>query len=153
MDRQVGASDGNLVLDLFVLHQRVGDLMEGTLEGTGVRPAEFAVHSQLGIAAMTPRELSARLGVTASTLTGHLASLERRGHTRRVANPADGRSYQVELTAAGRRVLEECQERFRTMLEEFGAALEVDVDEARALLVHLDRVAERVAARLVVPPQ
>ena len=48
--RQVGAPDGNLVLDLFVLQQRIGELMELALAGTGVRPAEYAVYSQLGIA-------------------------------------------------------------------------------------------------------
>ena len=87
--RQVGASDGNVLLDLFVLQQRIGELMEVALAGTGVRPAEYAVYSQLGIAAMTPRELGARLGVTPSTLTGHLTALERRGHARRTPNPDD----------------------------------------------------------------
>lgn len=58
--RQVGAPDGNLVLDLFVLHQRIGALLDDALAGTGVRPAEYAVYSQLGIDAMTPRELTAR---------------------------------------------------------------------------------------------
>ena len=87
--RQVGVEDGNLVLDLFVLHQRIGALLEHALRGTGVRPAEYAVYSQLGIDAMTPRLLSDRLGVTASTLTGHLAAIERRGHLRRDTDPDD----------------------------------------------------------------
>lgn len=148
MERQIGEPDGNLVLDLFVLHQRVGDLMEATLDGTGVRPTEFAIYSQLGIAPMTPRRLTARLGAPASTLTGHLATLERRGHTRRRSNPADGRSYEVELTEQGRRVLQACQMRFRSMLDQLDAAVEVDVTEARTLLAHLDRIAAQVAERL-----
>lgn len=148
MDRQIGVPDGNLVLDLFVLHQRVGELMSATLDGTGVRPAEYAVYSQLGLAAMTPRELTARLGVTASTLTGHLAALQRRGHTRRRSNAADGRSYEVELTASGRRTLEACRLRFRSMLTRLDDAVEVDVTETRALLAHLDRVVAEVAGQL-----
>lgn len=44
----------------FVLHQQIGALLDDALTGTGVRPAEYAVYSQLGIDAMTPRELTAR---------------------------------------------------------------------------------------------
>ena len=150
-DRQIGVPAGNLVLDLFVLHQRVGDLMEATLHGTGVRPAEFAVYSQLAGGPSTPRELRARLGVTASTLTGHLAALERRGHIRRIANPADGRSHSAELTASGRRTLTACQVRFREMLGELDATLDLDVDATRELLVRIDRAAAEVAARLGGP--
>jgi DNA-binding MarR family transcriptional regulator len=140
-ERQVGAADGNVVLDLFVLQQRIGELMGSALAGTGVRPAEYAVYSQLGIAAMTPRDLGARLGVTPSTLTGHLAALERRGHARRTANPADGRSARVELTAAGRATLATCRRGFRRMLRAFEAALPVPPDDVRALLVGLDAAA------------
>src|SRR5690242_17596471 len=137
-ERQVGASDGNVVLDLFVLQQRVGELMELALDGTGVRPAEYAVYSQLGIAAMSPRQLSARLGVTASTLTGHLAALERRGHVRKVRHPDDGRSYEVELTRAGRSTLESCRTGFRAMLDRLESALTVPVPDVRATLVEIE---------------
>jgi DNA-binding MarR family transcriptional regulator len=139
--RQVGAADGNVVLDLFVLQQRIGELMEVALAGTGVRPAEYAVYSQLGIAAMTPRELGARLGVTPSTLTGHLAALERRGHARRTANPADGRSAVVELTDEGRATLTTCRRGFRRILAALEEALPVPPDEVRALLLGIDAAA------------
>jgi DNA-binding MarR family transcriptional regulator len=90
-ERQVGVPDGNLVLDLFVLGQRIGELMELALRGTETRPSEYAVYSQLAIGPMTPRELSARLGLTPSTLTGHLDALARRQHVSRSPNPQDGR--------------------------------------------------------------
>ena len=147
-DRQIGSADGNVVLDLFVLQQRIGELMEVALAGTGVRPAEYAVYSQLGIAAMTPRELGARLGVTPSTLTGHLAALERRGHARRTANPADGRSALVELTRDGRATLTTCRRGFRRMLATLEEALPVPPDEVRALLVGVDAAAAATVARL-----
>jgi len=120
--RQVGAPDGNLVLDLFVLQQRIGELMELALAGTDVRPAEYAVYSQLGIAPMTPRELCGRLGVTPSTLTGHVEALARREHVTRVRDPLDGRSYRLELTREGRRTLTECRRGFRRMLTRLTAA-------------------------------
>ena len=123
--RQVGAPGGNVVLDLFVLQQRIGELMEQALAGTDVRPAEYAVYSQLAIAPMTPSELCARLGVTPSTLTGHAAALTRRGHVVRVRDEHDGRSYRLELTAEGRRVLGECRRGFRRMLRRLTSALDV----------------------------
>ena len=147
-ERQVGVSDGNVVLDLFVLQQRIAELMELALAGTGVRPAEYAVYSQLGIEPMTPRELGSRLGVTPSTLTGHLAALERRGHLRKVAHPEDRRSYRVELTGSGRRTLERCRTGFRSMLGRLEADLERPVPEVRRVLAELERTAAGVAAGL-----
>lgn len=148
LDRQIDSADGNVVLDLFVLQQRIGELMEAALAGTAVRPAEYAVYGQLGIAAMTPRELGARLGVTPSTLTGHLAALERRGHARRTANPADGRSFVVELTREGRATLTACRRGFRRMLAALEAALPVPPDEVRALLADVDAAAAATVAGL-----
>lgn len=147
-ERQVGADDGNVVLDLFVLQQRVGELMELALAGTGVRPAEYAVYSQLGIATMTPRRLGGRLGLTASTLTGHLAALERRGHVRKAPHPDDGRSYEVELTRAGRSTLETCRTGFREMLERLESALATPVTDVRATLLELETAAAAVAEDL-----
>jgi DNA-binding MarR family transcriptional regulator len=147
-ERQVGASDGNVVLDLFVLQQRIGELMEAALAGTGVRPAEYAVYSQLGIAAMTPRELGARLGVTPSTLTGHLAALERREHARRTTNPADRRSAVVELTRDGRATLVACRRGFRRMLSALESRLPDPVDEVRGMLLRIDAAAADSLASL-----
>lgn len=144
--RQVGAPDGNLVLDLFVLHQRIGALLDDALAGTGVRPAEYAVYSQLGIDAMTPRELTARLGVTASTLTGHLAAIEGRGHVRRRTDAADRRSRLLVLTASGRSTLEKCRARFRAAVEALYDELDLDVDRAREVLREIDRAAAEVVA-------
>lgn len=144
--RQVGVADGNLVLDLFVLQQRIGALLDGALAGTGVRPAEYAVYSQLAIDAMTPRELTARLGVTPSTLTGHLAAIEGRGHLRRETDADDRRSRRLVLTAEGRRVREECRQLFKAAVDSLYAELQVDADRARDILREIDRAAERVIA-------
>lgn len=148
--RQVGVADGNVVLDLFVLDQRIGELLEAALDGTGVRPAEFAVYSQLGIDVMTPRELTARLGVTPSTLTGHLAALERRADIRRVTDPEDRRRHRLELTDSGRRRLAECRERFALALRSLEAEADVDVRVLRDGLRELDRAADVVTRRLAV---
>ncbi len=146
--RQVGGPDGNVVLDLFVLHQRVGDLMEVALDGTGIRPAEYAVYSQLAAAALTPRELSARLGVTPSTLTGLLEALARRDHIVRERDPADGRSYRVRLTDAGRDQHRNALAGFRRMLGHYESRLPVEPSVVRELLTTLDQTAARVVDEL-----
>jgi len=138
-ERQLAVPDGNLVLDLFVLHQRVAEFMEVALAGTGVRPSEFAVYSQLGVAGpMTPREISRRLGLTASTLSGILAAIERRGDVRRRDNPDDGRSYRVELTADGKDRLRACRTSFRKALRRLEQALPQPAAELRAGLLAID---------------
>lgn len=142
-ERQIGTPDGNLVLDLFVLQQRIGELMTTALAGTGVRPAEYAVYSQLGLGPTTARELTARLGVTPSTLTGHLAAIERRGHLQRSANPSDGRSHVLVLTPAGDEVRERCRRAFAHMLDRLDDELEVEADDVRRMLGRLDAAASR----------
>lgn len=96
--RQVGQPGGNFVLDLYALNQRIGVLLESVLAGQGMTAAEYAVYGQLDVAPMTPTQLSQRLGVRASALSGHLAVLQRRGHTRRAVDTSDRRSYRLELT-------------------------------------------------------
>ena len=50
------------------------------------------------------RELSADTGIRATTLTGVLDRLERRGYLVRELDPADRRSFRLTLTAPGRAV-------------------------------------------------
>jgi DNA-binding MarR family transcriptional regulator len=147
-DRQLAVAEGNLVLDLFVLQQRVGELMEVALSGTGVRPAEYAVYSQLGTASLTPREISLRLGLTASTLSGILGAIGRRGDVRRRDNPDDGRSYRVELTPAGRARLRTCRTAFRAALRELESALPRPAEELRAGLAAIDEATARAITAL-----
>ncbi|MEO7069779.1 MAG: MarR family transcriptional regulator [Nostocoides sp.] len=146
--RVVGTADGNILLDLFVVEQRVGQLLDAALTGTGVRAAEYAVFSQLGAAALTPGELGARLGTTKSTLAGHLTALERRGLLCRRPHPADGRSHLLELTAGGRRTLEQCRARFRATLAVFESELQHPPAAARVMLLDVDEALARALERL-----
>jgi DNA-binding MarR family transcriptional regulator len=56
---------------------------------------------------LTPGEVAARLTVTSATVTGLLDTLEQRGLVRRVRHPTDRRSVHVEITAAGRKLIDE----------------------------------------------
>lgn len=141
--RQVGAPGGNIVLDLYVLNQRIGELLESVLAHRGVTPAEYAVYSQLGISALTPSELNRRLGLKASTLSGHLAALRRRGHTRQITDAADRRSYRVELTPAGHQCLQTCRPLFRDALDRLHGNLELDLADVRRMLAAIDSAAQQ----------
>jgi DNA-binding MarR family transcriptional regulator len=138
---QLGAPEGNLVLDVYVLNQRIGALLDTALASTGVTPAEYAVYSQLGSGPLTPGELSARLGVRRSTLSGHLATLDRRGHTRRLTQEQDKRSYRLELTTTGERQLERCRPMFRRARTTLEAYLDVHLAQARLTVAAIDRAA------------
>lgn len=142
-ERQIGSAGGNLVLDLFVLQQRIGELMAAALEGTGVRPAEYAVYSQLGDGIATARDLTLALGLTPSTLTGHLAAIERRGHLQRAANPSDGRSHVLALTPAGDKARERCRRAFAAMLRRLDDELEIETGDVRRMLAQVDAAAMR----------
>ena len=146
--RQLAVPDGNLILDLYVLQQRVGEFMEVALAGTEVRPAEYAVYSQLGIGPMTPREISLRLGVTASTLSGILAAMQGREDIRRLANPDDGRSYRVELTTSGKARLRRCRAAFQKALSALEGTLPQAADELRATLLTIDEATQEAITRL-----
>jgi len=52
----------------------------------------------------TPSDLAELLALHRSTVTGIVQRLEERGLVRRVQNSSDGRSVQLHLTAAGKRV-------------------------------------------------
>jgi DNA-binding MarR family transcriptional regulator len=146
--RQLAVPDGNLILDLYVLQQRVGEFMETALAGTQVRAAEFAVFSQLGSGPLTPREIRLRLGVSASTLSGLLGAMQRREDVRRTRNPEDGRSYRVELTTSGQARLRRCRTAFQKALTALDAALPQPADELRRSLLLIDEATEQAITRL-----
>lgn len=89
----------------------------------GMTVAQAATLQALADGGLRLSELSARLGIAASTLTRNLNRLEERGLVRRAADPGDRRAQRVVLSDAGRR-----------------AATEVETHEeafARSVLDHL----------------
>ena len=56
---------------------------------------------------LSPSQLAASLLVATGTMTNRLDGLEERGLIRRIPNPDDRRSLEVELTAEGRRLVDE----------------------------------------------
>jgi DNA-binding MarR family transcriptional regulator len=97
---------------------RVLDHLGGELSDLGLRHAEVNLLAQLQPGA--PRSvgaLAAATGQRPSTLTGVLDRLEQRRLVRRRVNPADRRSFTIELTARGARAAARVQDAFAALDE------------------------------------
>lgn len=128
---------GTIALDIFVLDQRLGALLQATMAGADLRPSEYALYSTLFTRSMTPGELSQTLGVPPSTLSGHLAEMQRRGHVRRERNPRDGRSFEIELSESGVAAVERSRASFVTAVAAIERNLNRDIDEIRDVLAEV----------------
>jgi DNA-binding MarR family transcriptional regulator len=139
----------SLPFDLFALSSRVGAYLDRALEGTGLRPVEYAVYSlMLEAGPRTPSELAAALGVPPSTMSGYIRPMLERGHAKRIPNPSDGRSFRVVLTDRGRAVQRQVQPAFSQADRAIIAELDRPLDEVRATLALIADAIERAAARL-----
>jgi DNA-binding MarR family transcriptional regulator len=131
---------GNLALDLFVVDQHLGSLVDATLAEAGLTASLYAVYSQLAQGPRTPRQLSETLGVRPTTLSGYLATMAGWEHVSRSRNQHDGRSSVLTLTEAGHAKVREgrplMQRALRTLNAAIGSA--DDVRAARALIARID---------------
>ncbi len=94
--------------------------------------------------AATPGALAAGEGVQPQSVTRQLASLEAEGWTQRTRHPADGRQALIEITEAGRAIIErDMKRRDEWLARAIGTTL--DTDE-RELLAAAARLIERLAA-------
>jgi DNA-binding MarR family transcriptional regulator len=134
----------SLPFDVFAVNQRLGAYLDRALEGTGIRPAEYAVYSlMLEAGPRTPSELAAMVGVPASTFSTYLAAMLRRGDARRIPNPADGRSVRVVLTDRGRAVVRQVNPAFTRAHRMLEDQLIRPSAEVRQVLVELGEAIER----------
>ena len=101
-------------MDLVARLTRVAQLINGRIEEFA---ASFGVHRGEGDVLFTlrragppfrlsPTRLAGSLLVTTGTMTNRLDRLEQRGLIKRIPNPADRRSLDVELSAEGRRLVD-----------------------------------------------
>jgi len=81
---------------------------------------------------MESRDVAAAVGVTRSTCTGVVSTLERRELVRRTRGTADARMVRVSLTAAGTRLIERLFPEFNTEEAALTAHLSVAQREALA---------------------
>ena len=139
----------SLPFDIFELSTRLGTYLGRALEGTGVRPAEYAVYSlMLEAGPRTPSELAAMLGMPLSTMSTYLGAMLGRGDAKRIPNPSDGRSVRVVLTDRGRGVVRAVNPPFTRAVAALEANLEAPVGDVREVLRGVLEAIERADAEL-----
>ncbi len=124
-----------LFLQPFVVSQLSGAVVVGVVEGSEVSATEYALTSWLKVAGdATPTELAADLGLSPTTVSAMIDRLVRKKQIRRVRHPEDGRSYRLELTAAGERTNNRNGRRLTEALQRLRGHLEGDPEEILAAM-------------------
>jgi DNA-binding MarR family transcriptional regulator len=134
----------NVLLQMFRTSHAVRDLMAAAVAGTGVTSEQYAVLGAIAtLRSVSPTELATRLRVPPTTISRHVADLVAAGLAVRAPNPSDRRSYLLELTEDGRKVVRTIVPRVRKTVERLRT--EADVDRIEEALVELERAARAVA--------
>ena len=134
----------NVLLQTFRTGHAVRELMTHAVADTGVSPDEWAVLSAVGLLRpVQPTQLATLLRIPPTSISRYVAQLASQGLVARVPNEADGRSYLLELSDAGRRKVDEISPRFRSLVADLGA--QTDVAAIEAALVELERAAKALA--------
>ena len=113
-----------ILFDVFLTNQKRGRLIEAALTGTELPADDYPLYVIVGAEGpWTPTDLARRLEMPLTTVLFRVRRLERRGHAERRPNPDDGRSFTIELTPAGQRLLRKARPRFRAAAEAVEARL------------------------------
>ncbi len=134
-----------LFLQPFVVSQLSGAVVVGVVEGSEVSATEYALTSWLKVVGgATPSELAADLGLSPTTVSAMIDRLVRKKQIRRVRHPEDGRSYRLELTAAGERTNTRNGRRLSEAIERLRGHLEGDPEEILAAMRLLEEALRRM---------
>src|SRR5213595_1738697 len=107
-----------VLFDVFLANQARQQLIAAALEGTQLPPEDYPFYVFVGAEGpWTPTDLARRLEMPLTTVLFRLRRLERRGHAERRPNPDDGRSFTIQLTPAGQKLLRTARPRFRAVAE------------------------------------
>lgn len=109
---------------------------------TDLTPAHFPVLRYPGPQGRRPVDLAAEAGMTKQAMNYLLGQLEALGYLERRADPDDGRSRRVHLTARGEAIVEVIRDAVRGVEAAWTAELgEDDMERLRELLVRLNVIA------------
>ena len=132
---------GNVLFDIWLVSRAATAQIDAAVQPSGLDADEFAIYSVLaGADGMTPTELANWMAAPPTTVSSYVKRFERRGHVRRVANPDDGRSYLLELTASGRAAHRTAGELFAPVLARVTSALGPAAADTHRLLQDLHAV-------------
>lgn len=136
----------DLFQSAFTTAGLVEAVVDAELEAAGVPPALFSLLGWISrLQPVAPTKLAAETGTPATTLRDNIHRLVERGDVRRVPNPGDGRSYLLELTPEGQRLIELGRPAMGRALRRLKKHLPRDTSE---YLGHLEEL--RLALQLVL---
>ena len=128
-----------LFFDVWVVASSTRALLDRALRPSGLSAEDFALYSAIRRdGGVTPTELSSLMALPPTTVSSIVTRLERRGHVRRVPNPADARSYRIQLTPSGQAAHTAAGELFTPVLGRVEAALSIPPGQARDALAAIN---------------
>jgi DNA-binding MarR family transcriptional regulator len=139
-----------ILFDVFLTNQKRAKLIEAALADTELPAEDYPFYVFVGAEGpWTPTDLARRLEMPLTTVLFRLRRLERRGHAKRKPNPDDRRSFTIQLTPAGQKLLQTARPRFRAVAE----AVEARLGEERvgALREGMAGLRDAAEAELIVP--
>ena len=144
------SSDLSVLFDLFAAGQRLRRLLAVAMEGSPLRPEEYAIYSVVfDRGPLTPTEMAGLLGIPVTTALDHVRLMARRGHITRRRHPEDGRSYLVSLTEPGKRTHGEAGRAFDRAMRPLAQNLGINPVEVRRVLEALGEAMDATFEGLV----
>lgn len=126
-----------LVDSVLMALMTVGRLMRQRAEGDDLEPATFWLLKTLSVQPMRVTELATSTNLDTSTVSRHVAQLDRAGLVERTPDPDDRRAHRVQLSLQGRSRLDDAFCRRRALLSR--GLRDWDTDD----VAHLDRLLSR----------
>jgi DNA-binding MarR family transcriptional regulator len=135
----------NVLFEVWLVSRATLAVLNRALAPSGLDAEEFAFYSMLAAPSrVTPSDLARWMAAPPTTVSSVIKRLERRGHARRDKNPADGRSYRVRLTPAGRRAHRMAARDFAPVLGQVVDVLGSEEPEVARALMELRRALDQV---------
>ena len=135
------ADPGNVLFDIWLVSRATNSLLDKVLQPSGLDADEFGIYSVLASGdGLTPTELARWMSAPATTVSSYVKRFEARGHVQRAANPGDGRSYLLQLTAEGRQVHLTAGTLFAPVLDDVNRQVGNGLDDARRRIRELHQV-------------
>lgn len=147
MAAELDAGLGNVLFDVWLVSRAVTALIDDAVSESGLDADEFAVYSLLASSdELTPSDLVHWMAAPTTTVSSYVKRFEKRGHVRRVKNPDDGRSYRLQLTAAGRRAHKQAGELFLPVLDRVSEQIGKQAKPTHERILALHRVVDDLRA-------
>ncbi|KIS28645.1 MarR family transcriptional regulator [Arthrobacter sp. SPG23] len=139
------AATDTLAIDLRTAVMRTSRRLRVEATGEAITPGQYTVLAQLnGSGPATLRALAQREHVQAPSMTRIVNALAEQGFVTRSAHPDDGRQVHVDITGAGRTVLEAARNQRTAWLAQRVAGLS---EEDRTVLSRAARIMQEMSGK------